>query len=177
MHLLLLSLSSLAADKVSPKDFLKSGTWAVQGAPTPSPVTVTLKPERIAVECVDTDAPGCVAMAVTFTNTSAGVVTVDVDRLVSTWWRGGAQHPLYPVRHTWVSRDDGFADVVLPPGGSWTNPFTPSNRNAPTAIAVEDALALREIFQPGYTFSFTVPVNSDGTESWYSATYVSAIAQ
>lgn len=172
---LLLTVAAFAGDKVSPKQFLESGTWSVQGTPTEAPVTVTLKPERIPVECVDTDTPGCVAISVTFTNTSAGVVTVDLDRIVTTWWRGGAQHPIFPARHTWVSRADGFADVVLPPGASWSNPFTPSNRNVATDIAVEDALALNGIFQPGYTFSFSVPVTADGKESWYSATFVSAV--
>lgn len=171
----LLTLAALAGDKVSPKDFLASGTWTVQGTPTAAPVTVTLKPERIMAECTDTDTPGCVAVALTFTNTSAGVVTVDLDRVVTTWWRGGAQHPIYAVRHPWVSRADGYADVVLPPGASWSNPFTPSNRNVATDIAVEDALALNAIFQPGYTFSLSVPVTQDGKEVWYSATYVSAV--
>lgn len=173
--MLVLALPLFAADKVSPKEFLASGSWTVQGTLPAGPVSVGLKPERIPVECVDTDTPGCVAMSVTFTNTTTGVVTVDLDRIVTTWWRGGAQHPVYAARHTWVSRAEGFADVVLPPGASWSNPFTPSNRNVATDIAVEDALALNAVFQPGYTFSFSVPVTVDGQEVWYTATYVAAV--
>ena len=172
MWIALLSAALAGGDKIKAKDFVERARLTMQDEITTTPVEVTLKPVRIPRDCVDTDAPKCVAIEITLKNTGESVATIDVNKVTTTWWYEGRQHPLWPVTHTWNGVSQGFAEVVLPPGQSWSEPFTPSNRNQPTQLSIEEAIALRELFVPGYTFQLSVPVTTNGEEHWQSATYV-----
>ena len=43
-------------------------------------------------------------------------------------------------------------------------------------IDVTEAVALREVFRPGYTFQLSLPVTVDGKESWTSNTWMTVVA-
>lgn len=169
--MLLLVGMALAKDGPKAKDLVATGHFEPSAPVEAVPVQVALKPVRIMTECTDTDAPMCVALELTLTNTGATVVTVDLDRLVSTWWREGRQHPLFAVHQPWSGGTDGFTEVVLPPGQSWSDALPPSNRNVPTTIEVQDALALRDLWKPGYAFQLSFPVSVGDATIWYSATF------
>ena len=162
-------------DQVKGKDFAEKGSFSVVPATSVDGVELELKPLRIPKVCVDSQAPKCVALELTVKNTGSSVVTVDLDRLTTTWWKDGAQHPLYPVTQTWEGADNGYAELVLPPGQSWSGPLTPGNPKMPTTIDVTEAQALHQIFQPGYSFQLSLPVVRDGQESWFSAAYTSVM--
>lgn len=162
---------ALAKDGPKAKDLLASGHFEASAPAEVVPVQVALKPVRIMTECTDTDAPMCIALELTLTNTGDGVVTVDLDRLTSTWWYEGRQHPLFPVHQPWSGGLDGFTEVVLPPGQTWSDALTPSNRNQPTTVEIQEAVALRNLWKPGYTFQLSFPVTAGDATTWYSATY------
>ncbi|MCA9489249.1 MAG: hypothetical protein KC621_04985 [Myxococcales bacterium] len=161
---------ALAKDGPKAKDLIATGHFEASTPAEAVPVQASLKPVRLVTECTDTDAPMCVALELTLTNTGSGVVTVDLDRLTSTWWREGRQHPLFAVRQAW-SGIDGFSEVVLPPGQSWSDALTPNNRNVPTTIEIQDAVALRDLWKPGYAFQLSFPITAGDATTWYSATF------